>query len=182
MLSVVSLGGREVGMHTLLRVVLATAVAFSTVACNQVSVGAAVAERDAFPDLSGYPLAEDVYGTENTRRYFSGDTFRTPDGQRCSINTRDYLHRLWCHGPRPDKGGYWDTSFGPETAATITPGDPPKAGGEPSQGFFELPSGHKINLQAGMVCAVGADPSVGLFACRAGGHGFVFTKTSTRVF
>lgn len=170
-------------MHIVMRAALVTAVALSAVACSRVSGGVAVADRAAFPDLSGYPVVQDVYGTENTRQYFSGSTFTTPDGQRCSINSRDYLHRLWCYGPRPDRGGYWETSFGPDTEATIAPADPPAPGSAPDPNdFLALPAGHKINLQAGMVCGVGPDPSVGMFACRAGKHGFVFTQSGTRLF
>lgn len=170
-------------MHIVIRATLVTAVALGAVACARVSDGVAVADPEAFPDLSGYPVVEDVYGTVNTRAYFGGYTFTTPDGQRCSNNSRDYLHRLWCYGPRPDKGGYWDTSFGPETKATMEPADPPAPDSAPDpDDFLPLPPGHKINLQAGMVCGVGSDPSVGMFACRAGEHGFVFTRSGTRLF
>jgi hypothetical protein len=101
----------------------------------------------AFPDLSRYPLVEDGYHTENTRQYFSGSTFSTPHCQRCSTNVRDYAHRLWCYGPRPDKGGYWDTSFGPDDAASIKPADPPSPDFTPNPGdFLALPAGHRITL------------------------------------
>jgi hypothetical protein len=65
----------------------------------------------------------------------------------------------------------------------MTPAEPPAPGWNPRPGeFLELPPAHKINLQAGMVCAVGSDPAAGMFACRAGEHGFVFTRAATRLF
>lgn len=178
-----TLDDREDGMRRFVRGMSAAAVLFGAAACTRISGGVPVAAPDAFPDLANYPVVENVYGTENTRQYFSGDTFTTPDGQRCSVNVRDYLHRLWCSGPRPDRGGYWDTSFGPNTPATIKPADPPAADWKPRPGeFLPLPPAHKINLPAGMVCGVGPDPAAGMFACRAGEHGFVFTRTATRLF
>jgi hypothetical protein len=106
-------------------VALVCLVAFalcSVAACTQRTDGRAAS---AFPDLSRYPLVEGDHHTEVTEQYFSGSTFSTPDGQSCSTNVRDYAHRLWCYGPRPDKGGYWDTAFGPDDAASIKPADPP---------------------------------------------------------
>jgi hypothetical protein len=157
------------------------AIALCTVAaCTQRTEGHAAAAASAFPDLSHYPSVEGSHHTEDTRQYFSGSTFSTPDGQRCSINVRDYAHRLWCYGPRPDKGGYWDTSFGPDDAASMKPADAPPPDAKPNpQEFLTLPAGYKIALGYGMECAVTDD---GLFACHAGDHGFVFTRTSTRLF
>lgn len=156
------------------------ALVLCTVACTQHVDGHAAPAASAFPDISRYPLVGGSHHTEVPQQYFSGSTFSTPDGQRCSINVRDYLHRLWCHGPRPDKGGYWDTSFGPTVAASIKPGDPPAPDFKPDpEEFLALPPGHRIALGNGMECAVNDD---GLFACRAGDHGFVFSKTSTRLF
>lgn len=163
-----------------MRVWLLALALCAVTACTQHTNGHASASASAFPDISRYPLVDGGYHTENTRQYFSGSTFSTPDGQRCSTNVRDYAHRLWCYGPRPDKGGYWDTSFGPDDAASIKPADPPVQDFQPNPGdFVALPAGRRIALGNGMECAVN---DTGLFACRAGEHGFVFTPTSTRLF
>ncbi|MDT5114715.1 MAG: hypothetical protein QOE30_454 [Mycobacterium sp.] len=152
----------------------------SVAACTQRTDGHASPAASAFPDLSRYPLVEGDHHTEVTQQYFSGSTFSTLDGQSCSTNARDYAHRLWCYGPRPYKGGYWDTSFGPDDAASIKPADPPSPGGKANpHDFLPLPAGHRIALGNGMECAVNDN---GLFACHAGNHGFVFTPTSTRLF
>jgi hypothetical protein len=162
---------------------MATALVGGLAACARPTDGLAVAAASAFPDLSQYPSVRDGFHTENSRQYFSGSSFTTPDGQRCSTNVRDYAHRLWCYGPRPDKGGYWDTNFGPGNAATITPADPPAPDWKPdSESFAVLPAGYKIEMNDGLVCATGRNQRDGLLACRAGEHGFVFTNTSTRLF
>ena len=133
-----------------------------------------------FPDLSGYTQVDGRdYVTMNMREYFGGLTFSTPDGQRCSSNERDYLHRLWCYGPRPDKGGFWEVNFAASRAATIQAEQPPAPDFKPDPDEFRLlPPLHKIVFDA-VTCGV---DDQNMFACRAGDHGFVLTPGSTTLF
>lgn len=113
-------------MNGRLRVAVTLLVLGASVACGRQTDGHAATPVTAFPDLAHYPEVDwNSYRAEDTRRYFSGSAFMTPGGQRCSKNARDYAHRLWCHGPRPDTDGYWDLSFGPDDEATATPTNPP---------------------------------------------------------
>lgn len=134
----------------------------------------------SFPDLSGYAqVTSRDYFTMNMHNYFGGPTFSTPDGQRCSSNERDYLHRLWCYGPRPDKGGYWEVSFASGLAATIEAKEPPDPNYKPDPEAFKLlPPMHKIVFDT-FTCGV---DDKAMFACRAGDHGFVRTPDSTTMF
>jgi hypothetical protein len=134
----------------------------------------------SFPDLSGYTqVSSGDYTTMDMRNYFGGPTFSTPDGQRCSSNERDYLHRLWCNGPRPDKGGYWQVNFASGLAATIQAAKPPDPDFKPDPDTFKLlPPMHKIVFDA-FTCGVDAK---NMFACQAGDHGFVLTPDSTKLF
>ncbi|OBK41282.1 hypothetical protein A5658_19405 [Mycobacterium sp. 1245111.1] len=147
--------------------------------CLQPGAGIRLTDT-SFPDLSGYTQVDSRdYFTMNMRQYFGGPTFSTPDGQRCSSNARDYLHRLWCSGPRPDKGGFWQVNFAAGLAATIQAEQPPDPDFKPGPDEFKLlPPLHKIVFDA-FTCGV---DDQNMFACRAGDHGFVFTTGSTTLF
>ncbi|MEV3904683.1 hypothetical protein AB0K11_20350 [Mycobacterium sp. NPDC050551] len=167
-------------MNGHLRTAVVLLVLGASVACGRLTDGHPATPVTAFPDLAHYPEVDwTPYRAEDTRRYFSGSAFATPGGQLCSKNTRDYAHRLWCHGPRPDIDGYWDLSFGPDDAATAKQADPPAGADAGPSTLPVLPPGHRIALSDGMECAVSEDA---MFACRAGEHGFVLTRAGSRLF
>ena len=144
------------------------------VGCTSTSLGHAEPAGDAFPDPAAYPELDPNPFVKPDDGRFAGIAFVTAQGQRCSSNSRDYLHRIWCYGPRFDADGYWNTTVGPEQVATLEPGQPPEA---PAV-FPVLTAGHRIDFSSDAVCLAGQ----ALFACRTGEHGFVLTGDGARLF
>lgn len=144
------------------------------VGCTNTSPGRAAPASNAFPDPSHYPKADATAFVRPDDGRFAGISFVTSQGQRCSSNSRDYLKRIWCYGPRFDADGYWNTTVGPEQVATVEPEKPPEAAAVSPL----LPDGHRINFTSGSVCLAAHN----LFACQTDAHGFVFTPAGARLF
>jgi hypothetical protein len=133
-----------------------------------------------FPDLSGL-AAVDATQYYQSRPYFGGILFATPDGMSCDNNAMNSLDDtnvvvLSCTGPRPDRGpGNWKVRVATNKAATIE-----QASNEPPEGgpYKPLPAQHTIDYQ-GILCGVDGK---GMTACRIGDHGFVLTPTATNLF
>ncbi len=140
--------------------------------------------RIAFPDLSNHPLV----GNGLRNREHPAVLQRRRRSPRPTVSGARSTYVTTCTGSgvrgRGRTGADTGTRrSGPNTPATIKPADPPAPDWKPRPGeFLPLPPAHKINLPAGMVRGVGLDPAVGMFACSAGEHGFVFTRTATRLF
>jgi hypothetical protein len=144
------------------------------VGCTNTSLGRAEPASNAFPDPSDYPVVDANALVRPDDGRFAGIAFVTSQGQRCSSNSRDYLHRIWCYGPRFDADGYWKTTVGPEQVATVEPAGPPEAASDSPA----LPNGHRIEFASGSLCLAAQD----LFACQTDAHGFVFTSAGARLF
>ena len=138
------------------------------------------ASTPAFPDFGGYtPVDAKAYF--QSRPYFGGIMFSTPDGLSCDHNAMNSLNdpnvvSLTCTGPRPDQGpGNWKVRVTTDRAATVdrASNNPPEGGPYPL-----VPARHTITYE-GIFCGVDAD---GTTACRIGGHGFVLTATETKLF
>lgn len=133
-----------------------------------------------FPDLSGFTTV-DANQYYESRPYFGGILFATPDGQSCDNNAMNSLDDpnavvLTCTGPRPDRGpGNWKVRVATDKAATIE-----QASSQPPEGapYKPLPAQHRIEYR-GILCGVDGK---GTTACRLGEHGFVLTPTATHLF
>lgn len=134
----------------------------------------------SFPNFDGFD-AVDSNQYFQSRSYFGGIVFSTPDGLSCDHNAMNSLNDpsvvvLSCTGPRPDKGpGNWKVRVATDKAATLE-----QASSKPPEGgpYKLLPALHMISYE-GILC--GADDK-GTTACRIGDHGFVLTPGETTLF
>jgi hypothetical protein len=133
-----------------------------------------------FPDIGGF-AAVDANAYFQTRPYFGGILFATPDGLSCDHNAMNSLDDpnvvvLSCTGPRQGKNpGNWKVRVATDKAATVE-----QASSKPPEGgpYKLLPARHTIAYE-GILCGVDGE---GTTACRVGDHGFVLTATKTTLF
>jgi hypothetical protein len=133
-----------------------------------------------FPDFDGFE-AVDANQFYQSRPYFGGVLFATPNGMSCDNNAMNSLDDpnavvLSCTGPRPDRGpGNWKVRVATDKAATIEQGSSKPPEGGP---YKLLPARHTISYQ-GILCGV---DDKGTTACRVGDHGFILAPDKTTLF